>query len=92
MSQVSSLETLGLTELAQILKKSRRTVQNDVTRAPDRLPPQTRRAGRQPLWLVDDVKNWLRQPNSTPTSVPAFQEKARRGRPRKLGISRGVAV
>ena len=90
MSHVS-LETLGLTELAQILKKSRRTVQNDLTRAPDRLPPQTRRVGRQPLWLVDDVKNWLQEPSSI--VIPILQKEVRRGRPRKkLEIARGGSV
>jgi hypothetical protein len=89
MDQIK-IETLGLTELAQILKKSRRTLQNDLTRAPDRLPPQVRRVGRQPLWLVDDVKNWLQQPNSTPLEI---KEKPRRGRPRKaLKFARGGTI
>jgi hypothetical protein len=55
--------TLGLTELAQILKKSRRSVGNDVSRAPWRLPPPIRRCGKQPLWLFDDVKKWLSEPD-----------------------------
>jgi hypothetical protein len=80
---MEQIQTLGLTELAQILKKSRRSVGNDVSRAPWRLPPQLRRCGKQPLWSAQVVKEWLHEPHGH-LGKPAFPEETKRpGRPKK---------
>jgi hypothetical protein len=80
--KMEQIQTLGLSELALILKKTRRSVGNDVTRAPWRLPPQARRCGKQPLWLFDEVQKWLMQP-AEPPPQPLKNELKRPGRPKK---------
>jgi hypothetical protein len=48
--------------LAWLLHRDRATLVADRCRAPDRLPPAYRVPGtRQPLWLLEEVLQWLRQ-------------------------------
>jgi predicted DNA-binding transcriptional regulator AlpA len=53
------IDTIGAAELAKILQQSERTVVNNMTRAPQFLPP-FRRVGRRAVWIKDDVLDWLR--------------------------------
>jgi len=58
----SSNPVVGLDGLSVLLHRDRATLIADRCRAPDRVPPAYRVAGtRQPLWLVEDVLQWLRQ-------------------------------
>ena len=72
---------LGISELSILLKKSPAVILADRCRAPHRVPPSCEPPGtRQPLWLLEDVLNWLRQYQKQPAPQPA---PARRGRPTK---------
>lgn len=64
--------------LARLLHRDRATLVADRCRAPHRVPPAYRVPGtRQPLWLVDDVLQWLREHREYEVETP------RPGRPRK---------
>ena len=55
-------ETLGIEELARILRKAPETVRVDVSRKPHTLPPRLKIPdSKRVLWLRSDVKNWLRE-------------------------------
>ena len=55
-------KTLTVEDLAAVLHKDVATVAADVSRAPERLPPRLVIPGqKKPLWLEDDVVEWLRQ-------------------------------
>jgi hypothetical protein len=58
MSQQPKL--LDVNDLAKLLHKTKRTVEVDVTRRPQSLPPRLRMPGsRKVLWLEADVHKWL---------------------------------
>ncbi len=51
---------LDVSDLAKLLHKTKRTVEVDVTRRPESLPPRLRLPGsRKVLWLESDVHQWL---------------------------------
>ena len=51
---------LDVTDLARLLHKAKRTVEVDVTRRPEALPPRLKIPGsRKVLWLESDVFAWL---------------------------------
>lgn len=51
---------LDASDLARLLRKSKRTVEVDVTRRPSALPPRLRIPGsRKVLWLEEDVYKWI---------------------------------
>lgn len=51
---------LNSSDLAKLLHKTKRTVEVDVTRRPESLPPRLRMPGsRKVLWLESDVHKWL---------------------------------
>lgn len=53
---------LDLDDLARLLHRDRNTIKADRCRAPDRVPPAFKVPGtKEPLWLLDDVLDWLRQ-------------------------------
>lgn len=63
------METLGIDELAGILKKSRYSVATDVTKAPHKLPPRLMLPGnRRVLWLKSDVEKWINAHRLVPVS------------------------
>lgn len=90
---------IGVSELAELLKKSPAAILADRSRAPHRLPPSCNPPGtRRPLWILEDVISWLQQyqqPAAAPAPSPATAPTPRRGRPTKaeqvkaarLGIS-----
>lgn len=54
------LQTLTIKDLAVILKKSEKTIKNDVSRAPERLPPRLKIPGSDKvLWRANTVREWL---------------------------------
>lgn len=56
------LETIGIQELALLLKRSVSTVAAEVSKAPHKLPPRLRLPGsRKVLWLVSDVEKWINE-------------------------------
>ena len=56
----NELHTLTIEDLAHILKKSVRTIKNDVSRAPERLPPRLKIPGSDKvLWRANTVRDWL---------------------------------
>lgn len=56
----STIRTLTVHDLATILKKSHRTICNDVYRAPHRLPPRLNFGEKGPLlWRYETVIAWL---------------------------------
>ncbi|MBO1249439.1 DNA-binding protein [Comamonas denitrificans] len=72
---------LGVTELSVLLHKSPGVILADRVRAPHRLPPCCTPPGtRQPLWILQDVLDWLRQFQKQPAPAPV---KKRQGRPTK---------
>jgi len=77
----SSLSTLDVDGLARLLHRSRASILSDRTRAPKRVPPAHVPPGtRQPIWLLDEVLDWLR---SSPSRRQASQTPRRPGRPTK---------
>jgi hypothetical protein len=51
---------LTCSDLARLLHKSKRTIEVDVTRRPNALPPRLRIPGsRKVLWLEEDVYKWI---------------------------------
>lgn len=51
---------LTVKELAVLLRKTQRTIEVDVTRRPQSLPPRFRIPGsRRVLWLEADVFKWM---------------------------------
>src|SRR5579875_3128482 len=53
---------LDLDELARVLHRDRETIKADRCRAPQRVPPAYKIPGtKEPLWLLDEVLEWLRQ-------------------------------
>lgn len=93
MPQEPSLDdrplVIDVAGLAAMLGLSPKTVQQDVYRRPDRLPPRLLVPGvRRILWLRKDVERWLEALPRTPANgvygtaqSPAPQR--RRGRPTK---------
>ena len=58
--QDPELQTLTIKDLAKILNKSEKTIKNDVSRAPERLPPRLRIPGSdRVLWRAKTVCEWL---------------------------------
>lgn len=55
-------ETLGVSELAELLHKSEKTIKKDSSVAPWRLPPRVRIPGsRKCVWLRSTVVDWLQK-------------------------------
>lgn len=75
---MDQIKTLGVAEMAVILKLSPATIQLDLSRAPHKLPPRISRPGR-PIWLADTVYKWL-------SEEPMAKQKQlkKRGRPPKI--------
>lgn len=75
--------TIGVAELAQLLHLSPKTVQVDLCRAPDSLPPPMKRNGSQRrsnlVWVTDEVLTWMRA-RINPVQAP----KVKPGRPNKV--------
>lgn len=73
---------LNLNGLAQLLHRHRATIKADRCRAPHRVPPAHKAPGtKEPLWLLDEVLDWLRT-HSDVTRATAKTPR-RPGRPRK---------
>ena len=71
---------LGYQELAILLHRSVGSLQADLCRKPDSLPPHVRVQGtRQPLWLLSTVLTWLSDREDRPEDAP----RRRPGRPKK---------
>lgn len=63
------METLGIKDLAEILKKSPYSIATDVTKAPHKLPPRLMLPGnRRVLWLKSDVEKWINAHRLVPVS------------------------
>lgn len=55
-----TIETVDLAGMAEILKRSKRSVASDASKNPHKLPPRLRLPGsRKVLWLKTDVEKWL---------------------------------
>lgn len=55
------LKTLGVEELAILLKRKPDTIRSDARRRPDTLPPRIIIPGTSKLiWLEEDVANWIK--------------------------------
>ena len=75
-----NLQTLNSVGLGKILHKSHLTIEADLSRAPERLPPPIRRtAGGAALWLPLTVLEWLKEQEEEPRPP-----RPKRGRPTKL--------
>lgn len=83
--------TLGVQELAQILRKTPATISADLVRRPHLIPPPLRLpGGNRLLWLVGDVIEWLNSHRAPPPTIPpvatqsaVLAPRKRRGRPPK---------
>lgn len=75
---------LDVDGLAQLLHRDRSTILADRCRAPERVPPAHKARGtKEPLWLLDEVLDWLRaHPDSRNGAGPATR--CSPGRPRKV--------
>ena len=77
---------LGVSELSELLHKTPLTILADRSRAPHRVPPSCEPPGsRQPLWILEDVLQWLRSYQRPATPPPAPAPTPRHvGRPTKV--------
>lgn len=87
LSIAAELRTIDVHGLAVVLHKTAATIRNDLSRAPQRLPPPVM-VGKKAIWLETAVVEWLRghaqqrqaeqapRPRGRPTKV----EQARRAR------------
>lgn len=56
----AEIQTVGVPELAAVMRKKERSILRDLSKNPERLPPCLRLPGvRKPLWLLSDVTQWL---------------------------------
>ena len=56
------MKTLGPDDLAQLLRRTPKTIRSDANRRPQSLPPQLQIPGSRTLvWLEADVAQWLEQ-------------------------------
>jgi predicted DNA-binding transcriptional regulator AlpA len=55
------MKTLVAEDIAELLHKDTRTVMNDLRRRPNTLPPKLMIPGsRKPIWLEEDVHQWIK--------------------------------
>ncbi|MCX8086903.1 MAG: DNA-binding protein [Rhodocyclaceae bacterium] len=86
---ISYPPVIGYQELSQLLDKTTATLQADLCRCPEKLPPPIRIPGQKsPRWLLSDVINWLAQYREKRDENQQVEpqkptEKRRRGRPTK---------
>lgn len=79
---------LDLDGLSQLLHRDRATIKADRCRAPERVPPAHKAPGaKEPLWLVDEVLDWLRAHPDLRRTANADAHHRRPGRPRKSAMS-----
>jgi predicted DNA-binding transcriptional regulator AlpA len=59
---MKEFKTVDIDYMAKILHKTRRTLEVDVSRRPESLPPRLNIPGsRKVLWLEEDVFKWLQK-------------------------------
>lgn len=96
-------QVIGIDGLSLLLHKNPATIVADRSRAPHRVPPSCEPPGsRTPLWIVEDVMNWLRsyqRPVVLTPEVPAAarseaipKPQKKRGRPTKVEQARRAAI
>ncbi|MCP5268402.1 MAG: hypothetical protein H6943_05085 [Zoogloeaceae bacterium] len=85
---------IGIEDLSRLLRKTPASILADRSRAPWRLPPDTTPPGsKQPLWLLQDVLDWLAQFRKAATSPPPREESlVRCGAPTKAERVRAAAL
>lgn len=80
---------IGCELLGVLLKKTPATISADLCRAPHKIPPSFKPPGsKSPLWVTDDVVQWLRQyqhrgGDVAPASPSNPSASHGRGKPRK---------
>lgn len=84
LSITAELRTIDVHGLAVVLHKTAATIRNDLSRAPQRLPPPVM-VGKKAIWLETSVVEWLR---SQVLQRQAVQAPSRRGRPTKVEQAR----
>jgi hypothetical protein len=73
---------LNLDGLSLLLHRDRATIKADRCRAPHRVPPAHKAPGtKEPLWLLDEVLDWLRAHPDLPRTVATAPRRV--GRPKK---------
>ena len=87
--------TLGVVELAQLLRLSEKTIRADLSRSPDSLPPPMRRRNQQRsnlVWMTAEVLAWMKDhtghrtpPAPKKRGAPTMAERVRR----QQAINRG---
>lgn len=56
-----SIKTLGVEEMAVVLRRAVETIRSDASRRPETLPPRIIIPGTSKLlWLEDDVIEWMK--------------------------------
>lgn len=87
----------GISVLSELIQKSPASILADRSRAPHRVPPSCEPPGsKQPLWLLSDVLDWLRQYQRVAVPPPPAPPEAPRrrgpGRPTKAEQARRAAA
>lgn len=90
VAQINYPPVIGLDGLSGLLGKAPSSILADRCRAPHRLPPACTPPGcKQPLWLTQDVLDWLAKHREPEIAAPAVAAPRRgRGRPNKIGQSK----
>lgn len=84
LDRVAYPPIIGVSELSVLLRKSPASLLADRCRAPHLLPPDCTPPGsKQPLWLLQDVLEWLAQFRRPAVPSPAALTHPRRGAPTK---------
>lgn len=82
---------INVLQLAELIHKTPQSILADRSRAPHRLPPSCEPPGtKSPLWILEDVLEWLRHYQRPAVPAPAVAAPVqpadtlrRRGRPTK---------
>jgi hypothetical protein len=65
--------TLTIEQLAEVLKKSPRTIRSDMVRSPNSIPPWFKCAGaKKPLWLQSTVTRFLEEQARRDGALPGY--------------------
>ena len=65
------MEVLDIDQLAQLIRKSRKTIASDMTRNPERIPPWFKLPGsKKPLWFRETVSAFLQNCAAAADAMP----------------------
>jgi hypothetical protein len=66
------MEVLDISQLAQMIRKTRKSIASDMTRNPERIPPWFKLPGsKKPLWFRETVDAFVRKCAERADAMPS---------------------